>query len=227
MRIVVSGRMPAEICSALAGLGLEPVGLPPYDRLDGPVSDHPDMLLYRRRDGALVVWEEYYRRNAGLFDRLGCPVLTEGKPPSAVYPGDVALNALRMGGQLFGRTDVLSPLVLADGEEPIAVRQGYAHCAVLAPDDHHAVTADPGLAGALERTGRTVLRIAPGQIALPGYDCGFIGGASAVWGKRVLLFGRLSDVHGEILRPALEKWGFAALELGDMPLTDWGGGLIL
>ena len=228
MRIVVSGRMPENMRRALENLGLEPVGLPMYARLDGPVADHSDMLLYRRRDGALVTWGEYCRQNRSLFDGLGCGLMLEANPPSAAYPNDVALNALRMGDCLFGRLDALSPLVQDDCCRGIAVKQGYARCSVLAPDDCHAITADPSLASALERDGREVVRISAGHILLPGYDCGFIGGASAVWGKQVLFFGRLNGhPDRKIIVEALEGWGFSWLELGDFPLTDLGGGLIL
>lgn len=228
MRVLICRRLPEEIVGGLKQLGLEPVGLPPCERLDWPVADHPDMLLYLRRDGALVTWGEYYRQNRAMFDRLGREVLLEEKLPSRSYPGDVALNALRMCSTVFGRTDVLSSAVLADGEEIVAVRQGYAHCSVLAPDSDHAITADSSLAAALEQAGKTVVRISPGNILLPGYGYGFIGGSTVVCGKRVLFFGTLTDhPDREKICSTLEKWGFVPTELGKCRLTDWGGGVIL
>ena len=64
------------------------------------------------------------------------------------------------------------------GRQIVPVKQGYAACACLKVTENAIVTSDIGIAKAAEQRGVDVLRISAGNIDLPGYDCGFIGGTA-------------------------------------------------
>lgn len=216
----------AEAIGASAELReIHMIPLPAFGRLPAPVSDHPDMLLYRDPSGAPVVYEGYYAENRPLFDALPYKIRTIPDPKSAAYPDDVALNCLNLRSRLIGRVGAGHPLLTSD-LVPLPVKQGYTRCSVCLVGPDAAITADPGIADALGSIGVRVLRIRAGSILLPGYDCGFIGGASVNLGDRIGFFGELSaHPDGEAMEAFIRAEGYEPVSLSPGPLTDFGGGV--
>ena len=176
---------------------------------------HPDSLLFPLPDGSLLVFADYYRENRELFESTGLCFVTTDEPVGAEYPRDVPLNALPLGGVLYGRLDSVSDVIKSAYGRHVNVKQGYARCSVLALGERAAVTADRGLAYALLSEGVDVLLLPPGGILLraavpaganetPGGGTvrsdGFIGGS-----------GVLLDVGGGSLEHCglVETSGFA------------------
>ena len=221
---LLDSRIPPAFAEQFAARGLSVLLLPPFRVLDEPVCCHPDMLA-AVLGGRLLLPGRYYAEHAGLFAAFD-PLVTD-EPMGAGYPADILLNALCIGGSVYGRPEI-SVLLKESVRETggfVPVRQGYARCSVLVLEAANAaVTADRGLSRALSAHGIEVLDISPGSIALPGYDCGFIGGASAVVGREVLFFGSL-DTHpdsGKITR-FVTAHGYTPVSLPGLPLTDFGG----
>lgn len=190
MLAVLSARTPAAIVEALRERGYTVLLLPPYGALASPVCDHADMLLcalgthlfcplaYAEQSDARAVLDECCRRTG-----LALSPLPEGEIFSSVYPNDIKLNALLLGGHLFARLDAVSPALCRYAETAVRlkltdVRQGYARCSTAQVAPNAIITADRGIVDAAHSAGIEALLISPGGIALPGYDYGFIGGAS-------------------------------------------------
>ena len=188
----------ADCTSHMCG-GIHIVRLPRFAVLDAPVSDHPDMLLFAYKERILCP-EAYYIQNENIFAGNAGSVPTHTHIPEyggiCAYPDDIALNALRMrfpdrGDVVLCRADSASRELLSmfDRGNIINIRQGYAACSACKVTERAIITADRGEALAAERLGADVLLISPGGIALPGYDTGFIGGASARIGDALFFFG--------------------------------------
>ena len=215
--------------------GLTVVPLPPLASLPAPVASHPDMLVFLAR-GALVTRARYYRENRDLFDdflarRPDVRLILTADEGGRDYPADVALNAFLCGGGLFSNTSATAPEIIAlaraQGYAPVRVKQGYASCSALVLCEEHLVTADPTIARAAEARGITVTHVGPGDIDLPGYDSGFIGGACGVWNKTLFTCGNLDRYRfGTHVRRAAEENGLRIVPLCDGPLTDRGKILI-
>ena len=62
----------------------------------------------------------------------------------------------------------------------VNVSQGYAKCSTCVVGEDAIITYDRGIAKAADAAGMDVLVIEPGHVDLPGYDTGFIGGASGL-----------------------------------------------
>lgn len=217
--------MPKSLQDTLASYGTL-LPLPPHPLLPMPVCAHPDLLLfYDEEKGTLYTFLDYYEKNKPLFDVL--PVRIRPLPLRAgAYPLDLQLDQLLYKERIIGRAPFI-PKALTEGREVVCVRQGYAKCATLLLSDA-AVTADEGIARALRALGCRVLRIESKGVALPGYDEGFIGGASAVVGSSVLFFGDLyAHVQGKEMENFLLKEGYAPLSLSEAPLTDYGGLIVI
>jgi len=207
-----------------------PLPLPPYGELPEPVCGHPDLLIlpFSGPSGkTLYTYSAYRDAHRALFDAL--PMKTEAidEQPGA-YPRDLWLDGLILDGRLFAKAGCV-PAALAGVLPTVPVNQGYARCSTLVlPDARAVITADKGISNGLRRIGWRALLITPGHIVLPGYDCGFIGGASAVIGKTVLFFGDLRrHPDGEEMRSFIVSCGYRASDAPSLgELRDCGGVIV-
>lgn len=214
----------------LSRLGFTPIALPPEPRLNKIVNTHADTLIWS--DGREhIINCEYIKKLPSELTRY---FWKAAESPRGTYPDDTVFNALKIGKYIFARMQSLSKAVIDtaanSGYELVNVKQGYARCSVLAlPQVPAAITADEGMAVAMETHGIDVLMIQSGHIALDGCEYGFIGGASFVdeRSRRVCFFGDISahpDANG--ITQFLEKYGYEAVSLGGA-LTDHGGAVII
>lgn len=236
-------------------IGLSLIDIPACSSLAAPVSTHPDMLFYRLRSGGLLTDSSYYAENPEFFSGLEglTDIITSEARVSEKYPGDIRFDVLDIDGTVYGRMDFAAPEITAECKKAVNVRQGYARCAVLklepatgfecsdcscacgtVPDglknrrdgrDFAAVTADKQLYNALTADGIDTLLISHGGIMLPGYDCGFIGGASVcIEEKRtVVFFGDISrHADYENIRNFISRWGYDIKYPSGVPLFDSG-----
>ena len=230
--VIIDSRADKDIKRTLEGLGFSVLQLPPCPALPEAISAHPDTLIYKLKSGKLLMTEEYYRQNRNIFDSRGISVRLTDKPLGDRYPFDIQLNALRISDTVYGRSDCISDIILSEEEclkKVVHVKQGYARCSVAVLSDKAAITADSGLAAALEANGVAVLRISPGSIVLNGYDYGFIGGAGGLLSPGVYAFFGKIKAHpeGELLACFAERNNVRIVELSNEPLHDYGGLIVL
>jgi len=203
--------------------GLTVVLLPSYTLLDTPVSCHPDMLC-AKVNSRVLMHSGYFETYSSHFCTF--PIDTTDEPMGKKYPSDILLNALTVGDTVYGRKEISSVIKSAHSRF-VEVKQGYARCSTLLLGNA-AVTADKTIAKALRSDGIDVLTVISGHIALDGYDCGFIGGASAVVGNEVLFYGDLtSHPDCDAITEFLKRHGFSAVSLGTEKLYDYGGAVLL
>ena len=229
MTVLIDPRV-SEACErTLMSLGVSVKRLPLSSDLDEPVSGHPDLLVAKLPQGELLLTQRYYEANRAFFDGLGHPLRLTEEAFAPQYPRDVLFDALAVKDTLYGREGAVSQVLRKEYRRFVSVKQGYARCSVAMLSDHAAVTADRGLTEALRRDGVRVLAIRPGHIALPGYDCGFIGGAGGRLDERTyVFFGDLaSHPDGEAIRRFAEEQKISAVSLSDEPICDRGGILCL
>jgi hypothetical protein len=220
----VSAAVAERVSACLPDLSV--CALTPDFRLSAPVASHADMLVYA--NGKRAVMDRACCEADGRLQKLCSAhvqdlILTDTHR-GETYPHDIALNALSVGELLFCNVRHTSPAVLALAGDVIDVRQGYAACSTLALTDRCIVTADPSIARAAEKRNIDVLPITPGHIELPGYDTGFIGGATAKVGNTVWFFGDPS-AHPDFaaIENACLSCGLEMRSFFNAPLTDRGG----
>jgi len=221
--IFLDSGIPQTMTTAIAERGYKVILLPPSDVLDTPVCCHPDMLCINL-SGRMLMQKDYYETNRSYFHNL--PIITTDEPMGKKYPSDILLNALCVGETVYGRKEI-SNVIKRSRSRHIEVRQGYTRCSTLLLENA-AVTADKTIAKALRADGMEILEIVPGNIRLDGYDCGFIGGASAVIEREVLFFGNI-DTHpdGKAIKAFIKSKGYEPTSLSDEPLYDHGGAVTL
>lgn len=193
-----------------------------------PVCAHPDMVLFDFGDGTIVCAPEVF----SYYETLLCPYgvkLVQGKSAlKSHYPEDVAYNVARAGNSLLGHPSAVDALILRMAEEKgfsfFATKQGYAKCSSCIVSDDGLITADPSIARSANNAGKDVLLITQTGISLPGYDCGFFGGATGLTSKsELLVFGDLVVHPDEIaIYNFCEKHGVRVRDIKGKPLTDIG-----
>jgi len=225
---VVGEGCPEGAKSALASLPEveEVVSLPRDEQISGPIADHPDSVIcvYKNR---LFAHFEYARKAEKVLSRIcnkcGLELCFTYEERSGEYPLDCSLNALCLEdkGELIGRKKSLAePLKsLCTGN----TNQGYAGCCALYTKSQ-VITADPSIEKACKGIGVPTYAISGRDISLPGYNEGFIGGASGAFEKYICIFG--SPKYSESARELEAFCTFNDLTLvclEDAPLTDRGG----
>ena len=231
---IVDSRISDKAERKLMLSGFTVVKLPPYSKLSTPVASHTDMLIHRIGKN-LISYADYCEEASYVFSDLSLYIVPSGYSMSfaddevgSEYPNDVGLNALLMSGKLFCRSDSLSKMLLDYAKsanlEIVNTKQGYPACTVLKLTEHSAITADLGMAKALKDAGIRVTLIENGDILLPPYEYGFIGGCGGVYNGKLYLFGdpTLHRSCNKILTAAHDE-GLEVVSLDTTLLADLGG----
>ena len=220
--------MPPSTVEMLERWNYTALKIPKCQSLSEPVSCHPDMLFSVLGERRVLTDRVYFESNTAFFDRLigyGVEVSISQGCLSEKYPCDILFDAIKTDSLLVGNLKFTAPELFVQGVKTVNVKQGYALCSTLLLDGA-AISADAGICKTLSENGYDILKITPGDIQLPGYGCGFVGGASAVLSEErvVVFFGDVySHKDGEKIVAFCEKHGYKVCQDKVLPLTDYGG----
>ena len=228
---VIGETAPASLVGVLGHEGFRVLRLPRNPRLPVPVAAHPDLSVFFAPDAIYTTagYAALAQAELALLCRTADrPLRTVTREVGDLYPQDILLDALPLGGLLFCLPHATAPeLTSHPAYRTVAVKQGYAKCAALPIGSGALASADPSILGAAEREGLETVRLTAGGIVLDGYGTGFIGGAAsfAPYGGCETLFfcgalGRYPD--GARLTAALTAHGLRVCDIPDEPLTDVG-----
>ena len=229
MLAVIDQRLPLSCQQTLKAYGHTLLCLPPFSCLASPIASHPDMLLFRLGD-KLFCHKAYYAmvkkkiqtilRTANLSLCLTQDMVTNQ------YPSDVALNLVFTRNILIGKKEAMANEVKAYAEIShipiLSVKQGYTKCSCVVLEDA-LITADTGIATVAKTIGADCLLIANGDVELPGYPYGFIGGACGVCDKTVFFCGNIKQhKDGNAIEAFCNKHGYEVVSLSNEKLIDVG-----
>ena len=197
---LIDGRAEKSIISALESYADKVFALPAFPTLSEPVSAHADMLVWRC--GKTVFTYADYRALApeifAELEKLGYSVHTISKNPSRQYPHDVALNCALIGTSIIANTKHCAPEIAAFAAENelslLHTNQGYAKCSTVVVADNAIITSDASIAAVARENGIDTLTVNNGNVALPPYEYGFIGGSSGADTQSVFFCGDI-DTH--------------------------------
>ncbi len=205
-------------------MGYTIIKMPAFERLQKGVSTHVDMLLFC--DGeTIITHSDYYKENKKIFEKIGANVITTDENISENYPNDILFNAVLTDEKiLFSKNEYTSEIIKNMVKETIDVKQGYTACSTCKVAPNAFITTDVSLHKAYKEKGIDCLLIESNGIFLPGYDVGFIGGASAILKEKVCFFGNIEKHKDyEKIVKFVNKYGKKVVSLSDEDLTDIGG----
>ena len=233
---IVDERIGKEASEHLALLGFKLIKLPPHKDLSEGVQSHTDMLIYR--SGNTLLCQKDYLNEVKELSALKDEVsdryrfITCETEFKSNYPFDARLNALNMGDTVFCKSDTVSEDILSlakkQGKRIVHTNQGYPACTTLKLSEKNAITSDAGMAKILSDNGIKVTLIKNGEIDLPPYKYGFIGGCAGICDGVVYFNGQV-ELHPsfDLIKDAIEEASLRYVCLSGKKLRDVGGILFL
>lgn len=201
-KIVLLGEKYAKILGKpLEKLGIEPLFVPDNPNVSDMVSGHADISVLHLGYNKLVLAK--YLKGSSLAEtlsNLGMTVQFLDTEQGEKYPKDSSLNLCICGENLFynpksANSAIVDFLTNEHDLKKRIIKQGYSKCSVCVVSKNAIITADEGINKRAVEAGIDCLKIAPGFIDLPGYDYGFIGGATFKLDKYTMAFTGSLDFH--------------------------------
>ncbi len=204
--------------------------LPQMPHLDSAIASHTDLSLALLND-TLFISPALAKAEGDFFEALanekGLKLIKLSSSPASPYPHDVPLCIKKVGNSVIGTKASAAKEMLEyckqNGIPFIHTNQGYAACSTLS-FGNALISADASILKAAKEAGADTLRISQGNILLPPYSYGFIGGCSGVCDRTIYFNGSLdSHPDAENICDFAEKHSFSCVSLCDAPLYDIGG----
>ena len=229
---IVDNRICSEAKATLSDFGFKILEIPSTKRLSPPIASHPDMLIFLHNNKIITEkrfaneeGRDFFSKLKSLAPHIEISLCEEEFEKD--YPHDAILNALIIGEAILLRKKSISKSITDYAEKAglqiIETNQGYPACTTLALGSNLAITADDGAKKALREYGADVFEIRNGDISLPPYEYGFIGGATGIYGKYAFFIGNPA-LHrdGEKIISACKKASLIPIPLCERNLTDLG-----
>ena len=181
----------SEIINALEDMNIKTLKIEKNENLDSPIQSHPDMQLLKLRDNNILICKELEYLKSDLI-KYGFEVVTIDEKLEKKYPNDILLNNVIINDYCIAKIKSM-PQKLIDYCETnsinlVNIKQGYSKCSTAILNNKCIVTSDKNISLSYKALGFKVLYIPYGDIDLPGYDYGFIGGCCGLIDKNKLAF---------------------------------------
>lgn len=229
--VIIGERYKNAFSAALSAYFEDIIFLPDNPHVAPALAGHFDLSVFKTADNKLICAS--YLKGTRFENELHnreVDLIFDTAEQKSDYPMDCALNAMQAGKYLICNSEICSERITdaCKGSTVINVKQGYVRCSVLHVAGNNYITADNGIASALTKAGCDVLMISTGGIELPGYDYGFIGGASFVCDNRVFFMGSI-NTHPDCAKILgfIEHCGMQTVSLGNGKLLDTGGAVVV
>ena len=205
--IVIIGEKYCKILqNGIKSLGINALFMPDNPYVDPRLSGHADLSVLHLGGDRLLLAP--YLKGSSFSRQLedrGFDIQFADIEQSALYPNDAQMNVCILGHKVIynpqiGSDAIVKYLTIGNGAIQISSRQGYSRCSVCVVNDNAIITADEGICRSAEAHEVDVPKIRPGYIDLPGFDYGFIGGASFKLSDTKLAFTGGLDKHPDAER---------------------------
>ena len=219
--------------NSVENLGVNILPMPDNPYVDTRLSGHADLSVLHLGGNRLLLAP--YLKGSEFSQQLeyrGFDLEFADIEQSALYPNDAQMNVCILGNKVIYNPKtvpnaIVKYLTIGSRAVQVSSRQGYSRCSVCVVNDNAIITADEGICRSAEAHGIDALKIRPGYIDLPGFDYGFIGGASFKISDTKLAFTGRLDRHPD----AEQIIEFASLHnvdivyITDRPAFDIGGAI--
>ncbi|MGI5936242.1 MAG: DUF6873 family GME fold protein [Oscillospiraceae bacterium] len=234
VKLLIAGeRYRKELARPLEKLGISALWMPDNAAVGPRVSGHVDLSLVHLGGNKLLVSKEIIgdKQFVNILTNRGAELIVSREEQGRRYPADARLNVCILGNYLIENAKHADGLVssLRPDLKIINVRQGYTKCSICVVDSKSIITSDKDIARKAGAAGINVLLIKAGQIRLPGFDAGFIGGAAFKTAADSLAFTGRIDEHPdeEKILNFLGCRNIKPVFLTDEPIFDIGSAIPL
>ena len=178
------------VINRLQHYGYECIATEKSTDVSQPISLHAD-VLYLKTDNKLFV-SQCQTKNIKYLESLKFKIETVKLAPG--YKFECKLNMVYSDDLIICNPKTGLNLQYCDiNKKIISVNQGYTKCSTIVLKNNLFITEDNSIYNSLVKSGFECLLLEKGEVALEGYDYGFIGGASVyLEDENILLF--LGDI---------------------------------
>lgn len=226
--VIVGERYRQRLEAPLISRNISVLWMPDNPNVDPRLAGHTDLSMFPLHANRLLL-ADFLKEHSCFVNCLtnkGVSVVFSQEVQTPIYPHDTGCNACHFGNTLIWNPKTADPIIaneLSDhGQVP--VRQGYTNCTVVPIDEGSIITDDAGIAKAAAHAGLDVLQIRSGFIELPGFETGFLGGASCMYAHDTILFTGSLQNHPDAdkIFKFLEKYHIKPDFLTSLPIFDIG-----
>lgn len=217
----------------LKSLNLEIVKIPKCENLYDAINGHVDIQLniLSKENKLIIINKDLPRSFKETLERYKINYLESTNSLKRNYPLNISLNACISEQYLIHNILYTDPklLELSKNRKIINVKQGYTKCSILPVREKAVITCDIGIHKTLTEKNFDVLLLPPGDIVLPGFNYGFIGGAGGMISDNTMaFFGSLDNYSfGNEVKSFLYKYDIKPYYLSNEKLQDRGSLLVL
>lgn len=224
--VIVDNRISQTEKENLKKLGLNIILAPTCNDIDKAISSHPDEVICKINQKSLVVYKNVPKTFICNLNKANIQIVMSEKALNNKYPYDVLLNGVTLENFFIHNIKFTDPILHKNISNKIIidVKQGYSKCSTAVVTDSAIMTNDIGISKAARKHNIDALLLPPGDILLPGFDYGFIGGTCGLIDHNTLAFyGDLEKYKykNKVLN-FLHKYNIAPLYLSHNKLIDRG-----
>ncbi len=180
--VIIDYRTDKKIIKSLEEQGLTVFFTKKIDSLYDAVSGHADMGICHLGGRNFVCEPSVYDYYASTLRLPGINLIKGSSAITSTYPYDIAYNVARVSNFAFHKIKYTDNEILDNLKNVsfVNVSQGYSKCSVCVVSKNAIITDDESIHNKAVENDIDVLLVSKGQISLPGFDYGFIGGATGL-----------------------------------------------
>ncbi|PJI09682.1 MULTISPECIES: DUF6873 family GME fold protein [Clostridium] len=224
--VIVDNRISQTEKNNLKKLGLNIILVPPCNDIGKAISSHPDEVLCKIDRKNLVVYKNIPETFISDLKKSNIKITMSENTLSQKYPYDILLNGVTLKNFFIHNIKFTDPILYKNISNKIIlnVKQGYSKCSTAVVNDSAIITNDIGISKSAKKHSIDALLLPPGDILLPGFDYGFIGGTCGLIDPNTLAFyGNLKKYkYGNEVLKFLHKYNITPLYLSNDKLIDRG-----
>ncbi len=227
VKLVAISGIKKNIIKNIEKHGIECIEIKNYPLLDLPIQSHADMQMLKLKNDIILLAKNLDYLKEKLEQHSFNAIIID-EDIMINYPNDILLNNVLVDNYCIGKYDVMPKKLIeyctANNIEIVSIKQGYAKCSVAILNNKAIITSDKNISIVYKQLGFDVLLIPHGDIELPGYNYGFIGGCCGMIDKNIIAFtGNLNKYKfGQEVLTFLYKHNIEPLYLSNENLIDIG-----
>lgn len=228
MDCFVDYRITDEELNTLISMSLNPIKIPECDFVYQSINGHADIQvnIVDRKNRTIMVNRDVPDYFLNILKERNINYILSQKTLGKKYPENVILNGLVLDDYFIHNLKFTDPVFLESqsGKKFINVRQGYTKCSVAPINQKAIITSDRKICEVLTKEDFDVLLVPYGDIILPPFEYGFIGGACGMVSDSVMaFFGNIHEYkYSEMILDFLKKHKVTAVSLKKGKLVDRG-----
>ena len=231
-QLIIDKRMRKEEKEKLKELGYNLVEIQENLNVYEEISSHVDIFACRVGQKLIIEPNQYELISKKISKKYK---IEKGQEKiESNYPCDIKYNVCTIGKKALHNFEFCDPKIkqelIEQGYELINTTQGYTNCSIAVIDENSAIVTDKGLYKILQKHNMDVLylqyELDIKLLTSKGYSKrrGFIGGAIAKIGNKIIIFGDLDKIdEEEIIREFISRKELEILEFKGLDVIDYGG----